>query len=66
VVFFLYFLLIFFVFIRISGRHPVAHDHEGLQSINLVENSSEMCCFMLLLLGCEPLGDFTLLLRFPH
>jgi hypothetical protein len=24
----------------------------GLQSINLVENSSGMCCFMLLLLGC--------------
>src|SRR5258708_7640164 len=37
-----------------------------LQSINLVENSSGMCCFMLLLLGCGPKGILPLLLRFPH
>jgi hypothetical protein len=27
---------------------------KGLQSIYLVENSSGMCCFMLMLLGCGP------------
>src|SRR5436190_23661655 len=39
---------------------------KGLQWINLVENSSGTCCFMLLLLGCGPQGILLLLLRFPN
>ena len=52
------FFLVLFVFIRISGRRRVAHDHEelGLQPIKLVGNSSGMCWVMLLLLGCGPWG----------
>jgi hypothetical protein len=31
---------------------------KALQSINLVEISAGMCCFMLLLLGCGPQGIY--------
>jgi uncharacterized membrane protein YhaH (DUF805 family) len=49
-------VLVLFVFIRISGRHCVAHGHEETPSINLVENASGMRAVMLLLLGCGPRG----------
>jgi hypothetical protein len=52
-------LFVLVLFIRISGRHCVAHDREGLQSI-LVETSSGMCGVMLLLLGYEPWGIFSI------
>jgi hypothetical protein len=38
----------------------------GLQAINLVDNSSGICGVMLLLLGIGPWGILPLLLRFPH
>ena len=52
-----------FIFIRISGRHRVAHDHEGISVDQLGEEFLGMYCFMLLLLGCGP-RYFTFLLRF--
>jgi hypothetical protein len=48
------FVFVLFVFIRISGRYRVAHDHHGTPVDHLVENSSGMCGVMLLLLGCDP------------
>ena len=50
-VLFLFVVVVLLFFFRISGRHRVAHDHEGLLSINLVENSSGMRGVMLLLLA---------------
>ena len=49
-VLFVLFVFVLIVFIRISGRRRVAHDHEELQSDELVENSSRMRGVMLLLL----------------
>jgi hypothetical protein len=43
-------------FATIPGRHRVAHNHEGTQSINLVEKVLWMHCFTLLHLGCGPWG----------
>jgi hypothetical protein len=47
-------LFVLFVFIRIRGCTVLPMITKGPQWINLVENSSRMCCFMLLLLGCGP------------
>jgi cbb3-type cytochrome oxidase subunit 3 len=52
VVFLFFFVLV--VFIRISGRHRVAQDHEGTPVDDQLENSSGMCGVMLLLLACGP------------
>jgi hypothetical protein len=48
------FVFVFVVFIRISGRHCIAHDHEGTPVDDLVENASGMWGVMLLLLGRGP------------
>jgi len=39
---------------------------KGLESINLVENSSGMCGVILLLLECGSYEILPRLLRFPH
>jgi hypothetical protein len=54
-----FFLLVLFVFIRISGGIVLSMITKGLQLMGLVKDSSEMCCFMLLLLGCELAWNFS-------
>jgi hypothetical protein len=56
----LLFVLVLFVFIRISGRHRVAHDREGTP-VDPGESSSGMCVVMLLLLECDAGGFYPFL-----
>ncbi len=48
--FVLFVLIVFFIFIRISGGIMWLRMIEASQSIELVDSSSKMCCFTLLLL----------------